>query len=145
MPGHFEGFGIELMYPDSWTLDSEVDAHMVSIESPDGAFLAITQCTPSANANDALAKAREAMQEEYDQVERESVVKEFAGLTLTGEVLRFVYLDLIVTSQLLLVTHAGTSYFVQIQAEDRDHDKLGLVFDAMLTSLCQNLAGNCKN
>ncbi len=141
MPGQFEGFGIEFMYPDSWTVDSDSGSNSVFIESPDGAFMAITQCAPQATAEEALAKARQAMQEDYDEIERESVVKQLAGLTLSGEVLRFVYLDLIVTSQLLSITHAEASYFVQTQAEDRDHDKLSPVFDAMLTSFCQNLAG----
>lgn len=140
MPAHFEGFGIKFMYPDSWTLESDSDGNSVFVESPDGAFIAITQCNPAATAQEALAKARQAMQEDYDEIERESMVKRLAGLTLTGEVLRFVYLDLIVTSQLLSVTHADASYLVQTQAEDREHDKLSPVFDAMLTSFCQNLA-----
>lgn len=139
MPGQFEGFGIALMYPDSWTIDSEVEGTSVSIESPSGAFLTITQCAHPADAEEALTKARSAMHEEYDEVERETVVKQFSGLTLNGDVLRFVYLDLIVTSQLLLLAHADHSYLVQTQAEDRDHDRLQPVFDAMLTSLCQHL------
>lgn len=141
MPAHYEGFGIKFMYPDSWTLESDSDGYSVFVESPDGAFIAITQCIPKTTAQEALAKARQAMQEDYEEIERESTVKQMAGLTLSGEVLRFVYLDLIVTSQLLSLTHSNASYLVQTQAEDREHEKLSPVFDAMLTSFCQNLTG----
>jgi len=141
MPGQFEGFGIALLYPDSWILDSEVAGDSVSIESPDGAFLTIAKCENATHAQEVLVRARAAMQDEYEEVECESIVKQLNGLTLTGEVLRFVYLDLIITSQLLLLTHEETIYFVQTQAEDRDHDRLLPVFDAMLTSLCQHLTG----
>jgi hypothetical protein len=139
MPGKFEGFGISVMYPDSWHLDTEVEGDSVSMESPDGSFISITKCADAKESRVALSKAREAMHEEYEEIERESLVKELATLTLTGEVLRFVVLDLIVTSQLLLLSYEGEDYLIQTQAEDRDHDRLQPVFDAILTSLCQHL------
>ncbi len=141
MPEKFEGFGIALLYPDSWNLDGEVEGDSVSIESPEGAFLMITRCADPLDASEALARAQAAMREEYDEVEREPIEKKFSGQTMAGEILRFVFLDLIVTSQLLLLTNDQHTYLIQTQAEDRDHDRLQLVFDAMLTSFCQNLVG----
>ncbi len=142
MPGNFEGFGIALLYPDSWTLESDNDARTVSIESPEGAFFTVTRFENSVDAVTALERAESAMQQEYDEVENEALEKIFAGLQLKGSLLRFVYLDLIIASQLLAVAHGGNTFLVQIQAEDRDHERLEPVFDAMLTSLCQNLAGS---
>lgn len=139
MPEKFEGFGISVMYPDSWQLDTEVEGDSVSIESPDGSFISITKCGDPQEAHVALLKARQAMHEEYEEIEQETLVKEIAQLKLKGEVLRFVVLDLIVTSQLLLLNHDGQDYLIQTQAEDRDHDRLQPVFDAILTSLCQHL------
>lgn len=140
MPGQFAGFGIVLMYPDTWIVDQEVDGEAVSVESPEGAFLTISKCPAATAPSLALAQARAAMDQEYEQVECEAIDRQFGPLQLSGELLRFVYLDLIITSQLLLANHAGACYLVQTQAEDRDHDRLQPVFDAMLTSLCQHLA-----
>ncbi len=139
MPGSYEGMGVAFLYPDSWVLESDEEAGSVSVESPEGAFLSVTRCAGMEEAFDALERAVSAMGEEYDEVEREGVGKTIAGVELTGSILRFVFLDLIVTSQLLVLDHAGEAYLVQIQAEDRDHDRLQVVFEAVLTSLCQHL------
>ena len=142
MPGNFEGFGIAFLYPDSWTLESDNDAKSVSLESPDGAFFTVTRFENSVDADTAIERGVSAMQQEYDEVENEALTKSFAGLRLEGSLLRFVYLDLIIASQLLAIEHGGVTYLVQIQAEDRDHERLEPVFDAMLTSLCQHLASS---
>ncbi len=145
MPAQFEGFGIRLLYPDSWTIDSDASVDSLSLESPDGSFLTITKFADSAEATAAVERAIAIMQEEYEEVEREPLSKTIAGISLAGTILRFVLLDLIVTSQLLAFAHGGSTYFVQTQAEDRDHDRLQPVFDAVLTSLCQNLLATEKN
>lgn len=139
MPGAFEGFGIRLLYPDSWSIDNDASVDSVSLESPDGAFLTIAKFAESAEATAAVERAIAIMQEEYEEIEREPLEKVVAGVSMDGTVLRFVLLDLIVTSQLLAFAHGGNTYFIQSQAEDRDHDRLQPVFDAVLTSLCQNL------
>ncbi|MEO8269375.1 MAG: hypothetical protein ABI557_06630 [Aureliella sp.] len=140
MPGNFEGFGIAFLYPDSWTLELDEEARSVSLESPEGSFFTVTRFENAVDADTAIERGVSAMQQEYDEVENEAWAKTIAGLQLEGSLLRFVYLDLIITSQLLAVVHGGVTYLVQIQAEDRDHERLEPVFDAMLTSLCQNLA-----
>ncbi len=138
MPAEFEGLGIRFLYPDTWLLDPESDSNAVSIESPEGAFMTITQVAGLADSAAALEGASAAMQAEYDEVEREQVSQQFGDLTLDGCILRFVYLDLIITSQLLVFTHQHQTYLVQIQAEDRDHERLRPVFEAMLTSIGQS-------
>lgn len=139
MPGTFEGFGIAFLYPDSWTIDTESEAQSVSLESPEGAFFTVSRYDNTDEADAALEQAVSAMQQEYEEVEREAVEKELLGLRLTGSILRFVYLDLIIASQLLAMTHAGHTYLMQFQAEDRLHEQTQSVLDAMLTSLCQSL------
>ena len=128
------------MYPDSWVVDSDVTGDSISVESPEGAFLTITRCAGAGAAQVALDKASEAMHDEYEEVESENVTKQLAHKTLVGVVLRFVVLDLIITSQLLVLPTDAGGFLIQTQAEDRDHDRLLPVFDAILTSLCQQLA-----
>mgnify|MGYP000864629659 CR=1 FL=1 len=139
MPTTFEGFGIAFLYPDSWTVDAESDVQSVSLESPEGAFFTVSKYDNTADADAAVERAVSAMQQEYEQVEREPVEKNLLGLHLVGSVLRFVYLDLIIASQLLALTHAGHTYLMQFLPEGRDHERLQAVFDAMLTSMCQSL------
>lgn len=143
MPGTFEGFGITFLYPDSWTIDTQSDipsdVQSVSLESPEGAFFTVSKYDNTDDADAAVEHAVSAMQQEYEEVEREAVEKNLVGLHLTGSILRFVYLDLIIASQLLALTHAGHTYLMQFQAEDREHEQMQAVFDAMLTSLCQSL------
>lgn len=141
MPEQFQGFGIKLLYPDSWNCEEEMEGQSVSIESPEGAFLCITRFANVEDQTSALGRALQTMQDEYDEVEREALTREFAEFQLSGMLLRFVYLDLIIASQLLAFSHAGHTYLIQIQAEDRDHDRLGPVFDAIVTSMCQSLRG----
>lgn len=140
MPAQFDDFGITFLYPDSWRVEQDAEAKSVSVESPEGAFMTITKFAQDADVPGLLARAQRAMHEEYEEVEREVATKNFSGFELRGTILRFVYLDLIVTSQLLGFIHSGHTYLIQIQAEDRDHDRLQTVFDAMLTSLCQHLS-----
>ena len=142
MPEQFQGFGITLLFPDSWHATEEMEGESVSLESPEGAFMTVTPFSEAAGSQTALEGALNTMREEYEEVENEETTLRIAGVSLAGQILRFVYLDLIVTSQLLVFSHAEHTYLVQTQAEDRDHDRLQPVFQAILTSLCQNLTGS---
>jgi hypothetical protein len=142
MPEQFQGFGITLLYPDSWQASEEVGTESVSLESPEGAFMTITRFSGESDTDTAFEGALAAMREEYEEVEQEETSLRIAGISLAGQVLRFVYLDLIITSQLLIFADNQSSYLVQIQAEDRDYDRLQPVFTAILTSLCQHLNGS---
>ncbi|MCA9132292.1 MAG: hypothetical protein KDA45_04030 [Planctomycetales bacterium] len=132
--------GISFLYPDSWKIEEEVAGDSVTVESSEGAFVSISRSPNLEDLQGALQAAQATMQEEYEEVERESCNLTIADQPLEGVILRFVFIDLIVCSQLLAFTHAGATYLVQIQAEDRDFDRLQPVFEAILTSLCQNLA-----
>ena len=138
MPKQYENFGLSFMYPDNWSCDEEVDSQTVMVESPEGAFLSVTDL--SADTLDAILQAKAAMESDYDEIEEEPYERELAGIKLEGISLSFVYLDLIVSAHLFEMHQGDRRYFVQIQAEDRDMTKLEKVFDAMLLSICQGAA-----
>ncbi|MEM7474222.1 MAG: hypothetical protein AAF483_04460 [Planctomycetota bacterium] len=135
MPKQYENFGLSFMYPDNWTCDEELDSQTVMVESPEGAFLSVTDV--GEDMQDAISQAKEAMEADYDEIEEEPLQRDLAGNKLEGVSLSFVYLDLIVRAHLVELEHAGHRYFLQIQAEDRDMTKLEQVFDAILLSICQ--------
>ncbi len=138
MPLQFEGIGISLMYPDTWRIEEEPsDSQGISIESPGGAFMFIN-CYPSLSPDEAIENACQAMLAEYDEVETETFTRTVSDRLFEVVAQRFIFLDLIIVSQVLSFTHADNTYLVQIQGEDREVDQLQPVFDAMLASIFQN-------
>jgi hypothetical protein len=139
MPECYQGIGISMLYPENWKLEEEPMNQAVSLESPEGAFMVITRLGAEQNPTAALSDALSTMNAEYEEIEAEPLAREIASITLIGQMLRFVYLDLIIASQVLTVSAPTDHYLIQIQAEDRQYDKLQPVFDALLTSMCQSL------
>lgn len=138
MPKKCEGLGLSFLYPDNWKSTEEELPDAISIESPEGAFLAVTRLQ-GIDLETPIEKAKQTMEAEYDQIEQEPVHKRIGDKQLIGVTQRFVYLDLIVTSHLLAFTSNGCTYLIQIQAEDRDMNRLEQVFEAVLTSICQSV------
>lgn len=134
-PGRYTGLGITTLYPKNWKAEENLESQTVTIESPEGAFIAISKLEGPGQLEGAMQQARETMEEEYDEVEQEVFNKVLAGVELSGITQRFAYLDLIVTSHLTTFATGEGVYLVQAQAEDRDMDRLQAVFDAMLTSI----------
>lgn len=137
MPEKYEGLGFSLLYPETWRVDEDPDARSVNLETPTGAFLSLTL---SDHLQADFERAQKAMEAEYDEVELEAAEVELAGHTLTGITQRFVFLDLIITSQLLKLETDSKKYLVQIQGEDREIEATLPVFHAILTSMCQSLS-----
>lgn len=139
MPKQFSGLDVEVLYPDNWQLFEDSAADAVTFESPEGAFLSLSRLDP-AQAQASIEQAKAAMEAEYDAVEEEATVKNVGELEFKGITQRFVYLDLIITSHLLSVDAGNATYFVQIQAEDRDMQQLEQVFEALLTCVGRSLS-----
>ena len=136
MPQQIERLGCKVLYPDSWKVEENDDQESFTLENPSGSFFTVTRCS---DIDDAMDSVRQAMSEEYEITEEEDFEKQLAGHSMFGINQRFVYLDLIITSQLLQVEGNDQQFLVQIQGEDRDLDKNQQVFDAMLVSMLQSL------
>ncbi len=137
MPNKYEGLGLSLLYPETWRVDEESEANSVTLETPTGAFLSIS-CSDDLNVD--LSRAQTTMEAEYDEVENEPCEITLGGQVFRGLTQRFVFLDLIITSQLLKLESSKGQYLVQIQGEDREIEELLPVFYAILTSMCQSMA-----
>ena len=75
MPKSFIGLGFSLLYPDTWKVDNDTESSSVSLESPEGAFIAITKLDPLADPVAAVQQAGQTMSAEYDDIEQEDVAK----------------------------------------------------------------------
>ncbi len=143
----YQGLGLSCMYPENWNLSEDTSTGSPTgfmIESPTSAFMTVNEYPWNVAPREAVEKAREAMEAEYPEAEFEPFEPK---LLLKGEPIadsragdiRFYYLDLLVISRLIAFTVSKKTYLVQIQAEDRDFEKLEQVFQAMLVSMLQSL------
>ena len=137
--------GISFQYPDNWTLDEEdamAGQESVTVYSPGGGFWCVTMHPRSAEPARLAQAAVDAMKQEYEQEYEQLEVagaEKLAGRELLGFDLNFFYLDLTNTAAIRSFQTALATYTVFWQADDRELEKIGLVFQAMTTSLLQSL------
>lgn len=146
MPAQFDGFGISFQYPDNWTLDDS-DAVLgrmsVTVFSPNGAFWTVAVYSDDAEPSELAAAVVGAMKQEYQGLEAEAIEETVAGHTLVGYDLAFYCLDLTNTAHVRSLRSSHIAYMVYCQAEDREHQRVGRVFEAMTVSLLNSL-GNLR-
>jgi hypothetical protein len=136
------------MYPENWRVTEDTapggKATSFMLESPTSAFMTVSEFPWNVAPNEAVEKAKEAMEAEYQDIEFEPFSPE---LTIGGEAIKdlhggeihFYYLDLLVVSRLIAFTMESTTYLIQVQAEDRDFETLDRVFQAMILSMLKSL------
>ncbi|MFN3193412.1 MAG: hypothetical protein ACE361_23065 [Aureliella sp.] len=137
MPKTYQENGLNILFPDNWKLDEDKDSQTVTFESPVGAFLTVTRLTEY-EPGSAIDQVKAAMREEYDEIEEEAVSIAIGDAEISGYSLKWVYLDLIITSVLVQIEKENGQYLVQYQAEDRDMTQLETVFEAMLHCVVAN-------
>ena len=138
MPAKFSRMGISFQYPDNWTLDEEdalAGRQSVTVYSPGGAFWSVALHPPSADPEKMARAAVDVMRQEYGEVEVDAARETLAGHELIGFDLGFYFLDLINSARVRSVQIDRTTYTVFCQAEDREFEKLSLVFQAITVSL----------
>ncbi len=140
----YDKLGVSFQYPDNWTLNEEdalAGRQSVTVYSPDGAFWTLALQPRAIDPAGATEAALEAMRQEYGAVEAEAVRENVAGRELAGYDLFFYYLDLINTAKIRTLQDQRMTYTIFCQAEDRDFDRLRMVFQAITVSLLQGLNG----
>lgn len=144
MPAKFDKLGISFEYPDNWTLDEEdalAGRDSVTVYSPGGAFWSVAVHPGSADPAELAKAAVDAMKEEYPEVEAEETREALAGREMIGYDLNFYYLDLTNTARVRCLRMGRSTYAIFCQAEDREFERIELVFQAMTTSLLRRLEG----
>lgn len=149
MPKTHRAFGLSITYPDNWQVTEETDEEQVvgyQVQSPASAFLSVYPSAWSTTPEAAVTQAVEAIGSEYDNVESAEFRPEL--LTSSGALdevhgleMYFYYLDLLVRAKLIAFRVPGQTILVHFQAEDSEFRGLEKVFDAMLLTLCQSIAG----
>lgn len=142
MPAEFRKLGMVFLYPDNWSLD-ETDLlagrNAVTVCSPEGAFCSIGIHPHATDPRELAETAVNAMREEYKELEVDESREELAAQELWGYDISFYYLDLINTATIRCFSTDEAVYSVFCQAEDKDFERLRLVFAAITSSLIHNL------
>jgi hypothetical protein len=143
MAAKFDNLGISFQYPENWQLDEgEVRAGQsaVTVYSPGGAFWSVALHTASTTGPAQMAEAAlDTMRKEYEELDAEPVRETVAGHDLVGYDLNFFCLDLTNTACIRTLREDGTTYTIFFQAEDREYDEIGPVFEAMTLTLLQSI------
>jgi hypothetical protein len=138
MPATYDKLGLRFFYPDNWELDeSEVldGNNTVSVYAPGGAFWSIIMHPPGLEPEDLVDAALEAMNQEYDEVDAEPFHDVVHGREIHGSDLNFYCLDMTSTAQIRAFATSHGTYLVLCQADDRDFERVGPVFEAITGSL----------
>ena len=107
----------------------------VSVQTPGGGFWSVHVYEKSTEPEELVSEALRTMQKEYEDVESE-LIREVVGDTETvGYEMNFYCLDLICTARAIAFRTADRTLLVLYQAESREFDEMGKVFQAMTFSL----------
>jgi len=139
MPLVYDKLGFRFQYPDNWTLDeaeAEATRSSVTVYSPEGGFWSITVHPDSADPLELAQAGVKAMRDVYEQLDAEPAEeRQVAGFDAEGFELNFYCLDLTNTAIVRAFRGGSASYVVFCQAEDREYERIGPVFEAMTHSL----------
>jgi hypothetical protein len=142
MPARFEGLGLQFQYPENWTLDDSdalLGRKSVTVYSPGGAFWSVAVHSGSADPAKLTKAVVDTMRQEYAALEAEEVSEILAGHDLIGYDLSFYYLDLTNTAQIRSLQLGHATYTIFCQADDKEFKQIHMVFQAISTSLFNEL------
>jgi len=142
MPSVFDALGIRFQYPDNWSIDqiSEGQGEQVIVSSPETAFWHLSKHPRDMELETLFDEALSTLRSVYQEMEVEPADEVVDEHELRGFDVRFYCLDLTNTSWLRGFQTPRATYLLICQAEDRELNRAGPVFRAMLASVLRNLA-----
>jgi hypothetical protein len=143
MPAKYQNGAIAFQYPENWVLEEDgllAETPAVTVNSPGGGFWSVVAAPLSADPLNLIASILDAMKQEYEGLEVETVQENLAGQELSGYDLNFFCLDLTNTAQIRWAQCNGVVYTIFCQAEDREFERVARIFQAMTYSLLTEAA-----
>ena len=136
----YERSGIRFLYPENWEVTedrTDQETRSVLVQAPSGAFWSVDLCIQATNAHGLAEQVLQTMEKEYCDLEAEAVTDQIGGLTATGYDMQFYCVDLLVTARVRAIRTGTGTLVLLCQADDREFERLELVFRAMSESLLQ--------
>lgn len=138
MPALFDKMGIRFTYPDNWTVDESSaleGSASVTVYSPTDSFWSVSLHPADTEPESLVRSGVAALRETYPELDVEETEETVKGREIVGADINFICLDLTNTAQIRVFEAANCVVVVYCQADDRDFDQLGPVFQAMTISL----------
>ena len=145
MPAVFDQLGVHFEYPDNWSVDeaslnpSTSEGEQVVISSPETAFWQLSKHPSEAELENLFDEALSALRSVYKEIEVEPAQDTLEDREIEGFNVNFYCLDFTNTSWLRGFKTPGATYLLLCQAEDRELERVGPVFRAMLASMLRHL------
>jgi hypothetical protein len=138
MPAKYQNGAIAFQYPENWILEDDGllgGNPAVTVNSPGGGFWSAAAIPLPADPLQLAASILDAMKQEYEDLEAETIRESLAGRELAGYDMNFFCLDLTNTAQIRWIRCNNAIYTIFCQAEDREFDRVACIFQAMTYSL----------
>lgn len=138
MPSNYDKLGLTFLYPENWKLLDETDAqpHVVTLEAPEGSATWTVHAYPgNADQAEILKETIDTLGDTYEDLEISPLEEPLGEFASTGVEAMFYCLDFLVKAKLQFFKTDTQLLLVWTQAEDRDFDKLDVVFQAISVSL----------
>ena len=143
MTAVYDRLGYKFMYPENWKLTDSTDdsvPHEITVDSPDGAAMwSVHVYSDESQPEQLLEQTIESLRETYPDLELSNLDDESSEKSLEGNEALFYCLDFLVRIRLQVFQTDQHRVLAWYQAEDREFEKMELVFQAMTTSLLQSM------
>jgi hypothetical protein len=143
MTASYDKLGLQFLYPENWKLTDSGDdqlPHEITIESPDGGAMWSVHVYPDDADRDALiGETLKTLGETYPDLEVSTAKASLPATEGVATEALFYCLDFLVRTRLQVLRTDEHKVLAWYQAEDRDFEKLEIVFDAITTSLLQDM------
>ena len=143
MTAVYDKLGLNFKYPENWKLTDSADdsiPHEITVDSPDGAAMWSVHIYPDGTHPDQLLEQTwETLRETYPDLELSDLEASSNEQSIEGQEALFYCLDFLVRARLQVFEKDQRRVLAWYQAEDREFEKMELVFQAMTTSLLQSM------
>ena len=141
MTATYQKRGLKFLYPENWKLTDEAETDLpcsISLETPDGGALwAVHLYEIDSDPDEILKTTLATLQVTYPDLEITPCQTDFAAANGTAVEAMFFCLDFLIRARLQVIPNREYQLLFWFQAEDREFDKLELIFQALATSVLQ--------
>ncbi len=131
------------MYPENWKLSDQPDEPLpraITLEAPDGGAIWSVHLYPAdSDSHEILEQTLAPLRDTYEDLEVSTAAQDFSNDEPAVDAL-FFCLDFLVHTKLQVVNTQEYKLILWYQSEDREFDKLSMVFKAISTSLIQSVS-----
>ena len=117
---------------------------MVSVYSPTGGFWSVILHPAGLDPEDLVEAAVDTMRQEYEQLDADHTHETISGHDVVGSEMNFYCLDLTNTAVARSYATNDATYLVLCQADDREYETIGPVFDAITRSMLNSHANSTR-